>query len=61
MSEIHESEYAIWQLGWETCQIHHTTKIKFQFEFALFISRADYWKKEWNQYSMNEYSSPLMK
>ena len=41
MSEIHESEYAIWQLGGETCQIHHDTEIKFQFEYALFISRVD--------------------
>ena len=26
----------------ETCQIHHDAWIKFQFEFALFISRVDY-------------------
>ena len=61
MSEIHESEYAIWQLGQETCQIHDATAIKFQFEFALFISRVDYWNEEWNQYSMNEFISLLMK
>ena len=61
MSEIHESKYAIWQLGRETCQIHDATEIKFQFEFALFISRVDYWKGEWNQYSMNEFISSLMK
>ena len=61
MSEIHELEYAIWQLGRETCQIHDTPEIKFQFEFALFNSRVDYWKEEWNQYSMNEFISPLMK
>ena len=52
MSEIYESEYAIWQLGRETCQIHHTTEI---------ISRVDYWNEEWIQYSMNEFISPLMK
>ena len=49
MFEIHELEYVMWQLGdyanQETCQIHHTARIKFQFEFA-FISRADYWNKE---------------
>ena len=61
MSEIHESEYVIWQLGRETCQIHHDTEIKFQLELALFISRVDYWNEEWNQYSMNEFISPLMK
>ena len=61
MSEIHESEYAIWQLGRETCQIHHPVEIKFQFKFALFISSADYWNEAWNQYSMNENISPLMK
>ena len=33
-----ESEYTIWQLDQETCQIQHTAEIKFQF-----ISRADYW------------------
>ena len=36
MSEIHESEYAIWQLSdhanRETCQIHHPARIKFEFE-----------------------------
>ena len=58
---VHESEYGIWQLGQETCQIHHATEIKIQSEFALFISRADYWKEEWNQYSMNEFISLLMK
>ena len=61
MSERHESEYANWQLGRETCQIHHADEIKFQFEFALSISRADYWNEEWSQYSMNEFISPLMK
>ena len=61
MSEIHESEYAIWQLGRETCQIHDATEIKLQFEFALFISRVDYWNEEWNQYALNEFISPLMK
>ena len=61
MYEIQESEYAIWQLGRQTCQIHHAPEIKFQFEFALFISRVDYWNEEWNQYSMNEFISPLMK
>ena len=61
MSEIHESEYAIWQLGQETCQIQLATEIKFQFEFALFISRVDYWNEEWNEYSMNTFITPLMK
>ena len=46
MSGIHESEYAILQLcnyaSRETCQIHHAAQIKFQFEFALFISRVDF-------------------
>ena len=44
--------------NWETC---HAVRIKFQCKFALIISRADYWNKEWNQYSMNEFISPLMK
>ena len=45
MSEIYGSEYAmiVGRLCTsETCQIHHAARIKFQFEFALFISRADY-------------------
>ena len=58
--EESESEYAIWQLcdyaNWETCQILHTARIKF--EFGLFISRNE----NWNQISMNaEFISPLMK
>ena len=27
---------------------------------VIFISRGDYWNKEWNQYSMNEFINPLM-
>ena len=57
MSEKYESEYEIWQLGdyanWEICQIHLATEIKFQFEFALIISRVDYWNEECNQHAMN--------
>ena len=49
--------------SWETC---HAARIKFQFEFefALFISRADYWlhrNKAQNQIAMNEFISLLMK
>ena len=61
MSEIHELEYAIWQLDQETCQIHLDAEIEFQFEFAFFISRADYGNEDWNQHSMGEFNDPLMK
>ena len=48
--------------SWAIIQIEKpAAQIKFQFEFALFISQVDYWNEEWNQYSMNEFISPLMK
>ena len=44
ISEIHELEYAmtVGQLCKVRNQIHQAVRINFQFEFALFISRAGY-------------------
>ena len=49
------------QIEKPVCQIHHAAWIKFQLNFAVSNSRADYWNGERDQIAINEFISPLMK